>query len=236
MVLSGFVVQAHVAKISVDSKEAAAVPKVVEALREGGVEVEVKPLPCDYAVEVDGGWAVERKTATDLVGSVRSGRLWGELEKLKMLEGLRPILLVEGSLALVEKFTGWNPVSVVGVLNSVIFDWGVSAVFVPSRRWTVAYLIQLAKSAEAEGKRPRPLKIKERAEKVEDYVLMVAESLPGVSAVRARALLERFGTLRRLFGASVEELMEVEGIGEKTARKIFEVANFDFASSKRRNA
>ena len=211
--------------VSVDSREAAAVPKIVEALRKNGVEVEVKPLPCDYAIEVEGGWAIERKTPTDLAGSIRSGRLWKELEKLKLVEGLRPILLVEGSLALIEKFTKWNPTSIIGVVNSVLFDWGVDVVFLPSRKWTVAYLTQLAKSAEAEKKRPHPLKMKEKAERLEDYAVMVVESLPGVSAVKARALLRHFKTLRRLFNASVEELASVEGIGPVTAKKVWEVAN-----------
>ena len=128
-------------------------------------------------------------------------------------------------MALIEKFTNWNPTSIIGVVNSVLFDWGVDVVFMPSRKWTVAYLVQLAKSAEAEKKRPHPLKMKEKAEKPEDYAIMVVESLPGVSAVKARALLKRFRTLRRLFNASTEELMRVEGIGEKTAEKIWEVIN-----------
>ena len=213
------------AKVSVDSREASAVPQIVEALRDSGLEVEVKPLPCDYAVEVEGGWAIERKTPTDLAGSIRSGRLWRELEKLKLVEGLRPVLLVEGSLALLEKFTSWSPTSIVGVINSVLFDWGVDVVFLPSRKWTVAYLVQLARSAEAEGRRPHPLRVKEKAERPEDYALMVAESLPGVSAVKARALLRHFKTLRRLFNASIEELVQVEGIGEKTAEKIWQVIN-----------
>jgi Fanconi anemia group M protein len=57
---------------------------------------------------------------------------------------------------------------------------------------------------------------------------MVVEGLPGVSAVRARALLRHFRTLRNLFNASVERLMEVEGVGRKTAEKIYEVANLEY--------
>jgi len=67
--------------------------------------------------------------------------------------------------------------------------------------------------------------MKEKAEKLEDYALMVVESLPGVSAVKARALLRHFKTLRRLFNASVEELASVEGIGPVTAKKVWELAN-----------
>jgi Fanconi anemia group M protein len=216
------------AAVSVDSREARSNPKIVEGLKANGLEVSIKALPVDYVVEVEDGWAVERKTCIDLAKSIRDGRLWGELKKLKSIEGLKPVLLVEGSLAVVEKFTSWAPQSIVGVLNSVMFDWGVHVVFVPSVRWTVTYLTQLAKSAEIEERKPYPLRVKQKAESPREYALMVVEGLPGVSAVRARALLRHFKTLRSLFNASVEKLMEVEGVGRKTAEKIYEVANTEY--------
>jgi len=219
------------AAISVDSREARSNPKIVEGLKANGLEVSIKALPVDYVVEVEDGWAVERKTCIDFAKSIRDGRLWGELEKLKSIEGLRPVLLVEGSLAVVEKFTDWAPQSIVGVLNSVMFDWNVHVVFVPSVKWTVTYLTQLAKSAEIEERKPYPLRVKQKAETPQEYALMVVEGLPGVSAVRARALLRHFRTLRSLFNASVEKLMEVEGVGRKTAEKIYEVVNFEYEDS-----
>jgi len=51
------------------------------------------------------------------------------------------------------------------------------------------------------------------------------QSLPGVGPDRAKRLLERFGTVRACFGASTEELMDVEGIGSKTAASIERVIN-----------
>ena len=46
------------------------------------------------------------------------------------------------------------------------------------------------------------------------------DSIPGVSGVRQRALLKKFGTVGRVAKASVEELAEVEGVGEKVAAMI----------------
>ena len=215
--------------ITVDIREATKQPKIVEALKGNGLEVWVKNMPAgDYAVEVEDGWIIERKTCIDFAHSIRDGRLWGELEKMKAAEGLRPILLVEGSLALVERFTNWSPQSLIGALNAVLFDWGVPVIFLPSVRWTVAYLTQLAKSAAIEERKPHPLRVKEKARTPQEYALMVVEGLPGVSAVRARSLLAHFKTLRRLFNASPEELMRVEGIGRKTAEKIHEIVNTEY--------
>ncbi|WP_018111163.1 NAD-dependent DNA ligase LigA [Thermus igniterrae] len=52
--------------------------------------------------------------------------------------------------------------------------------------------------------------------------LLYALGLPGVGEVLARNLAGRFGTMDRLLGASLEELLEVEEVGELTARAILE--------------
>jgi endonuclease III len=50
--------------------------------------------------------------------------------------------------------------------------------------------------------------------------------LPGIGPDRANGLLERFKTVRACFSASTAELMEVEGIGPKTAAAIDQVINW----------
>ncbi len=46
------------------------------------------------------------------------------------------------------------------------------------------------------------------------------DSVPGLGEVRRKALLRRFGSLKRLSAASVEEIAEVPGIGRRTAEAI----------------
>jgi DNA excision repair protein ERCC-4 len=55
--------------------------------------------------------------------------------------------------------------------------------------------------------------------------LRILQSLPGVGPDRAKRLLERFGTVRARFVALPTELLEVEGIGPKTAAAIGRVIN-----------
>ncbi|MFZ8814253.1 MAG: NAD-dependent DNA ligase LigA [Thermus aquaticus] len=50
--------------------------------------------------------------------------------------------------------------------------------------------------------------------------LLYALGLPGVGEVLARSLALRFGHMDRLLGAGLEDLLEVEGVGELTARAI----------------
>ena len=44
--------------------------------------------------------------------------------------------------------------------------------------------------------------------------------LPGIGPARKKALLLYFGDLKRITGASIDELMRVKGIGEDAARHI----------------
>ncbi|MEM2365652.1 MAG: ERCC4 domain-containing protein [candidate division WOR-3 bacterium] len=216
-------------KVLVDTREAALSPSIVEGLRKIGIDVESKYLEAgDYIIPVENGYVIERKTAINFVGDIKIGRLWSELDKIKSVENMKPLLVIVGSLSLIEKFTKWKPTQVLGVLNSVMLDWGIQTVFLPSNLWFVHYVYSLAKRSEIEDKRPAPINIKPKLESIKDMQLYLIESLPGISSVRARALLEKFRTPKRIFMASKEELMQVEGIGEITAEKIINVLNSPF--------
>jgi excinuclease ABC subunit C len=46
------------------------------------------------------------------------------------------------------------------------------------------------------------------------------DGIPGLGEMRRKALLRRFGSLKRLRAASIEEIAEVPGIGRRTAEAI----------------
>ena len=213
--------------IVIDSREVKQAKGILESLKRLGVETEVSFLEAgDYLV---GDILIERKTPTGFVSDVRSMRLWSELDKLKRCIDVKPILVIEGSLSLIEKITKWSPSQVLGILNSIIIDWKIPAIILPSRRWFVIYLRQLDKRAERIGKeRPHPLRMKEKVENISDRIRFVVEGLPNVSGARAINLLRRFKTIKALANASLQELQSVEGIGEKIARDIYMVLNTEF--------
>ena len=213
--------------IVIDSREVKQAKGILEGLKRLGVEAEVRLLEAgDYLV---GDVLIERKTPTGFVSDVKSMRLWSELDKLKRCVDVKPILVIEGSLSLIEKITRWSPSQVLGTLNSVILDWGIPAIILPSRRWFMIYLKQLDRRAEKIGReRPHPLRMKEKVEKISDRIRFVVEGLPNVSGVRAINLLRSFKTIKALANASLQELQSVEGIGEKIARDIYRVLNTEF--------
>jgi len=60
--------------------------------------------------------------------------------------------------------------------------------------------------------------------------IYIIESLPNVSAVLARRLLERFGTVQNVMNTSRKELMEVSGIGENKADEIINTIRSRFST------
>jgi Fanconi anemia group M protein len=219
------------AKIVVDTREASDIPIVV-SLMEMGFEVEEKFLPVgDYYIPAEPcGYVVERKTIFDFLNAMRDGRLISQLKDLATLESDQPILLLEGSLSLPEKTgRGWRDSSIIGELLSIGIDWKIPIISLPSisrKNWVGKHLVTTLKvlcDRAGRTKGERPLRFVPKEVPLPDQQRFLVEGLPGVSAVRAEALLKHFGTPLAVFNATEEQLLEVEGIGEITARKIREV-------------
>jgi ERCC4-type nuclease len=207
------------AKVVVDSREAAAARNIVAELRGRGLEVEVGRLEAgDYLIQGAESFLVERSTLPDLARKVMDARLWGQLRAMKSAENVTPLLLVEPS----KLRTAMSLDSLYGAMLSAVLDWGVPIIPAFSRAHSAVVLARLharAKLGEAKGARPV---FKPKAESPDEEVLRVVASLPGVGPTGAEALLRRFGTIRALANASVEEIMEVEGFGEKRAMKVYQ--------------
>tara|TARA_R110000824_G_scaffold288781_2_gene477223 strand:+ start:52 stop:882 length:831 start_codon:yes stop_codon:yes gene_type:complete len=56
-----------------------------------------------------------------------------------------------------------------------------------------------------------------------DYRNAIFETLPGVGPKLRRKIAERFLTIQDLAGATVEELQEIDGVGNKTAERIYDI-------------
>ena len=59
-----------------------------------------------------------------------------------------------------------------------------------------------------------------RGRRSKSMVESVLDDVPGLGEVRRKALLKRFGSLRKIRAASVDEIAEVPGIGRRTAEAI----------------
>ena len=211
--------------VVVDSKEYSKTPEIARSLDNCGVLVLVENLPADYVIPGEPGCIVERKTCIDFVKSVIDKRLFEQLKSIKAQEEYHPLLIVEGSMAKVRKFTKWNESSIVAIANSIMFDWKVPIFFSPSKKYTILCLLDLAKRTKRKKKVVFPLRFKPKTRSIEDKARFIIEGLPGISGKRAVDILQHFGSVEGVF-RNIDRIDDVPGIGEKTKKEIVEVVRW----------
>jgi len=189
-------------KIEVDHREKNSL--VVSELVKLGFEISWAQLPvADYIVN---GVAIERKTISDLKSSVIDKRIISQLLELKQYE--RKFLLVEGILKEDLYNSGMHENAFRGFLLSVALDFEVPIIFTYDEKDTAKYISVLARKKEKglQGIRASKILLSK-----EEQIQFILEGFPNVGAVKAKKLIEKFGSLFNIFNASVEELAEVLG-------------------------
>jgi Fanconi anemia group M protein len=187
-------------------------------LRGLGVEVVRRRLAVgDY--DLGSGVLVERKTVTDLHLSLQRGRLWRQVGDLRRASRL-PYLLVEGKELDVRG--GISPNAIRGACLAVVGQ-GVPILFSRDRADSAQWLWLLARRAGGTPLgRDRPAYV-QRLKPVSAQVpeAMLA-AVPGISAVTARALLQRFGSVASIVAAGEEAWNQVPGFGPVRAKALRE--------------
>jgi len=169
-------------------------------------EVEKKNLPVgDYLV---GGFIVERKTTSDLAGSVMSGRIFSQLSKLKEHKS---ILLVEGCWR--DVYSNINKKALIATVASALIRYGVSVVFCCDPQQTAMFLSSL----ESEGEKGEPEEFFHVTRARTPKELLMA--LPLVGPKMADKILEKFSSPLEFFNNS-NKWTEIPGFGKKMKEKI----------------
>lgn len=211
-------------KILVDHREPA---EIAEGLAQiPNLEVEVTTLDVgDYLVP--GRFVIERKTTTDFHHSMTEDakRLFFQTNAMVELE-IPSLIIIEGG-ACAQRSLQLN--SIYGTLTYLSLIQGIPVLETLDHRGTVymiakavrhvcyglGYDLGLRSSAPKKAAKIDPLA-------GASYTL---ESINGVSATRARALLRHFGSLIAVGNADVASLRAVEGIGPGTAKAIYDTFN-----------
>ena len=203
---------------------------VPDELRSLGVMVEYRLL--DVADYIVGSYAVERKSARDFISSLYSGRLFDQAFRIG--EAYQRILLVvEGNLWDRVK-SGRNPRSLWGALISAVLDFDLNTFFTPDERQTAQFLFTLAKGGRYRGgSGSQPLIVKKpRTQDIKRIQLSVLASLPGIGPRMAQQLLAHFGSLRRVFTASVTEMSVGAGVGRARALALTRLLDSAYKASR----
>ena len=140
--------------IMVDSRETAS--PVSRELSEMNANLSLQKLPTgDYIVSERCG--VERKAVQDFVDSLKDGRLFNELQRLRNQFPL-PILVVEGDM---RKAITVNRAALLGAITSIVLNMGVTLYQTMSSQETAEFIYALAKK-EQEGSEKKAFSIRFR--------------------------------------------------------------------------
>ena len=189
-------------KIEVDNRERNSL--IPSLLMKEGFEIEFKQLPvADYLIN---GVAVERKTVSDLKSSIINKRIISQLLELKQYPN--HVLLVEGIIDEDLYNGGIHENAFRGFMLSVALEFKTPVIFTHNEKDTAKYLAVLARRSEKGETGIRAAKILLSGEEQAQFIL---EGFPNIGAVKAKKLLEKFGSLQKIFNALEEELKKILG-------------------------
>lgn len=207
-------------RIIADHREAPS--GIIGQLKDLGAQVNVRQLSVGDFIIGD-KVVVERKSVGDFLQSLIDGRLHEQAKAL--VENFeRPVMIIEGDDIYSRRAI--HPNAVRGALAALALDFRIPILWSKDEEETAALLLALAKREQLKEEKPIPLR---RKLGTADFQRFIVESLPGVSAVLARRLLEHFKTVERIMRASERELMEVRGIGKKKAAEIREILTSQYS-------
>ena len=192
--------------------------KVVKELIELGVSVRTAQLSvADYLIS--GKVAVELKKVPDFVDSLIDHRLLEQVRQLKQ-HFEKAVVVIEGE----EDMYSLRKVhanALRGLLASIVLDFGVPVLYTKNSKDTAALLAVMAKR---EQDTQRDFSYHERKPRtLQEQQEFLVSALPGIGVVTAKNLLLYFGSVKVIVNASREELMKLEGVGEKTADRLVEM-------------
>ena len=217
-------------RILVDSRETAS--PITRELSERNASISLEKLPIgDYIISERCG--IERKSVQDFVDSLKDGRLFKELQKLRTQFSL-PILILEGNL---NSILSIKRAAILGTLSSILLNMNILLLQTSSPEETAEMLYALAKKEQqAQDKKNFSIRFKKLPEKISEQMEFIVSGIPGINSSRAKDLLQEFQSLRALFSAEIEDLEKTPNIGPVLAQTIlkYSLTNYE-KSSKNEN-
>lgn len=215
--------------VYIDSRETkSTIGKVLD--RMSGVTLKLDTLDvADYIVS--DRVAIERKELDDFIDSLTDGDrdIFDQIGELANNYD-RPVLIIEGGGG-IEALYARSQVSeeaIRSTVQSIAVDFDVTLLFTQDEEETAKNVRSLARREQEDRDREVNQHGQKSTDSMSDTQEYVVSSIPEIGPVIARELLAHFGSVKAVLNASVEELTEVEGVGEKTAQEIEDVSTADY--------
>ena len=207
----------------IDDREPISVEK--ELLAKGNLLVQRKRLDVgDYIFDND--LIVERKTVSDFCVSIKDGRLFGQISRLAGSK-IPAILILEGKQKEFKE-TDFSVPAIQGILVAISLGFKIPILRSKGIKETIAIMLQgykqLTKDRLQEQRIfPRKGFYKKSKDQFLEQKIRILEGFPGVGVDRAKSLLDHFGSLKAVFDADMENLLDVKGFGRISAKKFKEI-------------
>ncbi len=188
--------------------------EVIEHLKKMDVIVNEMGLEVGDFILSDNRVVIERKAHSDFISSIIDGRMFEQAKLLKENFN-KPIIIIEGYS---DRQVNENALK--AAIASLLIDFNVSLLNTRNQADTAKTIYWIAKKEQEESKHSISFKVGKKPKGMKELQEMIVSSLPGISTVISRRLLEHFGTVEKLFTADENELEEVKGIGKKLSNRI----------------
>ncbi|MCW4005904.1 MAG: hypothetical protein NWF04_04820 [Candidatus Bathyarchaeota archaeon] len=203
--------------IIVDSREATSAAKVVKGLRERGAVVKAQALEKgDYILSDQ--CAVERKTVSDFVYTLTRRYLFEQIFRLKEAYP-KSLLLIEGYLPMIYKFSKIQPVAVWGAMFNLAKN-GVAMVNTNSYKETVDFLYVAARQEQIVEKRSPIVHACKKLDTISESQLYFIASLPNIGREKATAILKSYQTPQNALINIDDWSKTVNGLGPIITNKV----------------
>ena len=180
-------------------------------------DIEICQLPIGD-IEMN-GIIFEHKTADDFIGSVYDGRIFRQIEEMKN-NYKHYYIVISGSITDIISTPNTNYNSLIAAIASCCAR-GCPIIFCDNYENTCDIIKKLSEKL-TDGKN-RTISVTKAS--IENDQLRLICSLPGISEKRGQALLDRFKSPMNIFNGFREDIIEINGIGDKTFNKMTEILN-----------
>lgn len=182
------------------------------------VQLEVGDYICSDRV------CLERKDVSDFLSSIVDRRIFSQLENLSGSYE-KPVLIIEGNPELLYLERDMHGNAIRGALASIAIDYKIPIIWTQNPKETAEQIFWIAHREQVKEKREPQIRSSKKASTIPQMQEFLVAGLPHINSKLSRRLLKRFRTPRKIFSASEEKLMKVDGLGKEKAKKIFNLLN-----------
>jgi Fanconi anemia group M protein len=171
---------------------------------------------------------IERKSCPDFVDSFISRDIFGQMADMSRAYS-RSLMILEGET--IFGLREVSPEALRAALSGITVGWGIPIIPTANVESTAAMVVTIARREQFKEKRSISIHGKRSHMTLSQRQEYVVSSIGGgVGPTMAEALLKHFGSVQEVIDAPIDELVEVEGVGNKTAENIREIVESEYKS------